>query len=707
VIRARWSQIREVYDRVISSGDATRRSAVICAPGIAAYLTVRWGRIIALGGNSEPGASGTERSARDAGHGPVLDASPNAIVAIDSSGRISYTNPNAELTFGYPRSELLGQPIELLLPDRVSDRHVAHRDGFIANPLARPMGIGLDLSGRRKNGTEFPVEISLSPVETSDGIQVFATVVDITARKAADVALAESERRLRVALEASPNVIIAVDERGDITYANPRTEAAFGYIRAELLGRPIELLLPDRLGERHVAHRDGFLAHPLARPMGIGLDLSGRRKDGTEFPVEISLSPVETADGVQVFATVVDITARKGAESQLLQAQKLESLGRLAGGIAHDFNNMLFAIRGYAELLTDDLSTDSRPLDLEGSRRSVGAIQQAAERATTLTSQLLAFSRQQVVSPRVLDINVAVRSVEPMVHRLIGENLNLTMRLDEGAGHVRTDPGQLDQILVNLVVNARDAMPNGGTVTIETGNTFFDEPYADEHFEVTPGPYVMLAVTDTGMGMDRATREHIFEPFFTTKDLGKGTGLGLATIYGIVRQAGGHIWLYSEPGLGTSFKLYFPSVNDPISAEPAAAPASPGVGVGTILVVEDEPAVRDMTTQLLQRAGYRVFAVADGAEAIALVAASSNTIDVLVTDVIMPNMSGIALAEHMMDRYPDMGAVLLSGYTAETLDLERAMARGAMFISKPITSGQLLIAVQRAGASRRSVSRQH
>ena len=661
------------------------------------------GRLWVIDRKAKQGRLGAIAQRVDVGPNPVLDASPNAIVAVDATGRITYANPQAEKTFGYALDELLGQPIELLLPDRVGERHVGHRDGFLARPRARPMGIDLDLAGRRKDGSEFPVEISLSPVDTVDGLQVFATVVDITARKSAVAALAESERRLRVALEASPNVIVSVDERGTITYANPRTETVFGYSREELIGKPIERLLPDRLADHHRSHRDGFLGHPVSRPMGIGLDLSARRKDGSEFPVEISLAPVETSDGIQVFATVVDITARKAAESQLLQAQKLESLGRLAGGIAHDFNNMLFAIQGYAELLTEDLAPENLGrFDPAGPLRSVSAIRLAAERAAALTSQLLAFSRQQVVSPRILDLNAGVNSVEPMIRRLIGENINLVLKPDPDAGRVRTDPGQLDQILVNLVVNARDAMPDGGTITIETGNTVFDEPYALEHFDVEAGPYVLLAVSDSGVGMDRETREHVFEPFFTTKAPGKGTGLGLATIYGIVRQAGGHIWLYSEPGLGSSFKLYFPRIDDPVTHEPSIVYPPTAADAGTILVVEDEPAVRDMTTQHLERAGYRVTAVADGAQAIAMMAGRHEPIDVLVTDVIMPNMSGIALTEQLMDRFPDMGVVLLSGYTAETLDLDRVTSRGATFVSKPVTSSQLLLAVRRAVAARRS-----
>ncbi len=504
-------------------------------------------------------------------------------------------------------------------------------------------------------------------------------------------------------LEASPNAVVAVDRGGLIVYANPQVEATFGYARSELLGQSIELLLPERAGGDHIAVRDAFITHPVARPMGTRLDLVGRRKDDSEFPIDMSLSPVETADGLQIVATIVDLAARKAAENQLLQAQKLESIGRLAGGIAHDFNNMLFAIHGYAELLAQDLGSDD-PGRRDPARllESVNAISQAAERAAALTAQLLAFSRQQIVTLKVLDVNAAVTMIEPMLHQLIGANVNLVMELDPATGHIRADAGQIDQIVVNLVVNARDAMPKGGTVTIETGNAEFEARYAIDHFDVKPGSYVFVAVSDNGTGMDRLTRDHIFEPFFTTKDVGKGTGLGLATTYGIVHQAGGHIWLYSEPGHGSAFKLYFPRVDASIEERPLVA-VGPMVGVGTVLVVEDEPAVRDMTTQLFVRAGYEVLAVGDAKEALAT-ARMAEPIDVLVTDVVMPGTSGIELAEQMMDRYPRLGVVLLSGYTAETLDLARVTARGAMFVPKPVTSNQLLQTVLRAVASRRSAT---
>jgi PAS domain S-box-containing protein len=641
-------------------------------------------------------------------HLAVLEASPNAIIAVDAQARIAYANARAEASFGYTRDELFGQLVELLLPGRIAERHVGHRDGFLAHPVARPMGIGLELAGRRKDGSEFPIEISLAPVETAEGTQVFATVVDITARirarRTAESALAESESRFRAVLEASPDAIIAVDTQGSITYVNPQTENSFGYTRGELLGQAVERLLPESVADGHVAHRNGFMTQPISRPVGIGLDLAGRRKDGSEFPVEISLSPVTTAEGLQVFATVVDITARKSAESQLLQAQKLESIGRLAGGIAHDFNNMLFAISGYAEMLAQDLSPDAaRDFDRAAALRSVEAITQATERATVLTSQLLAFGRRRLVNPLVLDLNDRIVAIEPMLRPLIGEQIHLELDLDPDIGHIQADPGQLDQILVNLVVNARDAMPEGGTVTIETGSALFDELNANEAFEVPAGRYVLMAVTDTGLGMDPITRDHIFEPFFTTKELGKGTGLGLATIYGIVRQAGGHIRLDTELGQGSTFMLYFPRDDTELAAEVLASNAVPTTASGSILVVEDDPAVREMTTALLERAGYDVMVVGDGSEALAAADRLDGRIDVLVTDVAMPGISGIEVGQRMLERSPKVGVVLLSGYTGETLELARMTTQGAIFIGKPVTSAQLLAAIARAMPDREAV----
>ncbi|HUG30878.1 MAG TPA: ATP-binding protein [Candidatus Limnocylindria bacterium] len=497
-------------------------------------------------------------------------------------------------------------------------------------------------------------------------------------------------------LEASPNPIVGVDQMATIIYANAKVTDAFGYTPEELIGLPIETLLPERARERHVSHRGRFMDIAVPRPMGVGMDLAGRRKDGREFPVEVSLSPVQTPEGLHVFATVVDITARKGAEANLLQSQKLESIGRLAGGVAHDFNNILFAINGYAELLIEDLAGQP-PDDLTEVRHSLDAIQQAADRGANLTMSLLAFSSQQVVTRTIVDPGSGIRALEPMLGRLIGENVRLRVVTAAPTARVRIDVGQLDQIVVNLVVNARDAMPDGGSVTIEVGMAQFEEAYTRNHVEVEPGSYVMIAVSDTGHGMNRETREHIFEPFFTTKGPGRGTGLGLPTIYGIVRQTGGHIWVYSEPGHGSTFKLYFPAVTDAATPPPEPPRAVPRNGTGTILLVEDEPAVRDMTRRILVRAGYSVITANHGQAAKDELERREEGVDVLLTDVVMPHVSGLELADWVLERYPETGVVLMSGYTAETLDLERLLAGGALFVTKPVASGDMLRAIAKAG----------
>ncbi len=631
----------------------------------------------------------------------LLEAAPDAMVVVNQGGAIVLLNVQAEKQFGYGRDELVGQPVKRIIPEGFAERLIADDLRSAADALAQQIGTGIELSGRRKDGSEFPIEIMLSPLESAEGILVTAAIRDISVRKAAERHLAQMESRYRGLLEAAPDAMVVVDQRGAIVLLNVQAEKHFGYQRDELVGQPVTNIIPEGFAERLIADDLRSAEDALAQQIGTGIELLGRRKDGSEFPIEIMLSPLMSAEGILVTAAIRDISVRKAAESQLLQAQKLESIGRLAGGIAHDFNNMLFVINGLAELLDQDLTPARRAeLDPDEMLGNVRAIREAGDRAATLTAQLLAFSRQQVISPTVLDLNAAIAGLEPMVRNLIGANMRLVLKLDPDAGRISADGGQLDQILVNLVVNARDAMPDGGTVTIETGNAMVDEAYASAHFDVRPGPYVILVVSDTGVGMDRATREHIFEPFFTTKGPGKGTGLGLATAHGIVHQAGGHIWLYSEPGVGSSFKLYFPRIDAPGAAErPAAVPIA-AVGVGTVLVVEDEPVVRATTTQMLSRSGYQVIAVANGAEAMARLAGPDDSIDVLVTDVIMPAMSGIELAEWTMDRNPRIGVVLLSGYTAETLDIERVASRGATFVPKPVTSGQLVVAIQQAQAMR-------
>jgi PAS domain S-box-containing protein len=639
------------------------------------------------------------------GWSAVFDNAPSAIFAVNDNGRIVYANHFGARKFGFDRQELLGQAIEVLVPEPFRGAHHTKRQAFGERAVAGVSSTTLDLSGRRKDGTIFPAELTLVPVESSEGTMVFAMIVNTGPRKAAEDARAETERVFRLAVEASPNVVIAVNADGHIVYVNPQVETGFGYRSDELIGKPAELLVPGALRTRHVDHRVGYGNRPIARGMGIGVEIMGQRKDGTVFPIDVSLAPVETADGLQVFVTIIDLARRKSIESQQLQTQKLESIGRLAGGIAHDFNNMLFAILGYAELLEQDLASNEQARrDPSGLLTRVKAISKTAERAAELTAQLLAFSRQQILMVKVFNLNDEVTSVEPMLNQLIGTDIRLVLKLDPKLGHIRADAGQINQVIVNLVVNARDAMPAGGTVTIETSNREVTEEYSQGHVDMRSGSYVLLTVSDNGIGMDRATRDRLFEPFFSTKVVGKGTGLGLATAYGVVHQAGGQIWVYSELGQGSTFKLFFPRVEATAAELPVIVPTAV-VGVGRVLFVEDDPSIREVISELLGRAGCQVRAVGDAAEAL-VTAATEGPFDVLVTDVVMPGISGIRLAEQVMDLYPATGVVLLSGYTAETLDLGRVIAGGATFVGKPITSNKLLEAVLGAAALRRTGRKQ-
>jgi hypothetical protein len=503
------------------------------------------------------------------------------------------------------------------------------------------------------------------------------------ARKDLELYLQKHDKLLSALLESAAQAILSVDRYGRIVLANARTEEMFGYTRSELLGETVEALLPKAAREGHVAHREDYFESPRVRPMGIGMELAGRRKDGTEFPVEVSLSHIQTEEGPFAIAFVSDITQRKHLEDQLLHSQKLEAVGRLAGGVAHDFNNLLTIISGYDRMLLDGLSPQD-PL-----RGYAEEVAKAAERAGALTAQLLAFSRRQVMRPRVLDTNALLQGAEKMLRRLIHEDIDLAIHLGANAGNIKADPGQVEQIVFNLAINARDAMPDGGRLTIETAAVHLDENYTRTHLGVKPGDYVMIAVSDTGHGMDAETKRHIFEPFFTTKELGKGTGLGLATVYGTVKQSGGDIWVYSEPGQGTTFKIYFPRVpGDAASVEDSRSGAA-RQGVETILVVEDEQGVRDLIAEMLKRQGYRVLKAADPLEALQISRKFEGTIHMLLTDVIMPQMSGRQLAGQLVPARPGMKVLYLSGYTENSVVHHGVLEADVEFLAKPFSQQAL------------------
>jgi len=504
-------------------------------------------------------------------------------------------------------------------------------------------------------------------------------------------------------LEAVPVAIVGVDEQGTIQLVNTQTERLFGYKRDELLGRPIELLVPEAARNIHPVRRALFAEDPQPRTMGREMEFAGRRKDGSEFPAEISLSSIDTEDGVLVSAAVRDVTDRIEAqaererlraeaqrehlESEMHQSQRLESLGQLAGGVAHDFNNLLGAILNYSMFVLE--AVQKLPADNEEYqvlRNDVEQIQRAAERGTELTHQLLAFGRREVVSPRVLDLNEIVTGVEQFLRRTIGEHVELKTTLSPDLLSILADPGQLEQVLVNLAVNARDALPSGGILTIDTANVTIDGDYASLHAGRSLGTHVRLRVSDNGVGVSRDVRDRVFEPFFTTKSRGEGSGLGLATVYGIVTQAGGDVHFFSAPGMGTTVTVLLPVTEKTAPARPAKGLSLKRGGGETVLVIEGEAAMREVSRRILARNGYQVLVAADGPEAIEVSAQHRGGIDLLLSDVIMPYMLGKEVADIIVRSRPHMKVLFMSGYAQPILASKGTLEPGVQLIAKPFTA---------------------
>ncbi len=742
----------------------------------------------------------------------LLEAAPDAMVIVNEAGEIVLINSQTEKLFGYDREDLLGHSVERLIPARFQDRHLDHRAAYLSDPRVRALGVGPELYAIRKDGHEFPVEISLSPLETAEGILVTAAIRDISERKRVEGQIhklnleLQAKDQLQLLLDSTAEAIYSIDVDGACTLCNAACLRLLGYSRdSELLAKNMHALMhhtrPDgraypveeckifqafRQGKgTHVTDEvlwraDGtsfpaeYWSYPVrhngrvvgsvvtffditqrkkseealrrsesryrsiieSAPYGVyrvdengriamanstfagmlgyqapdevlglntgtdvypnpteqqlardyasedpkvGYETKWKRKDGKMITVRLGGRRLPDDDelpgGFEVF--VEDITEHRSLQKQFEHAQKMEAVGRLAGGVAHDFNNLLMIISGYAQLL-DESSADPKKVVEYATR-----IQDASSKAATVTRQLLAFSRKQVLEPTVLDLSYVVKDLAKMLPRLLGEDVETVLELDPQVGTVRADRGQIEQVIMNLAVNARDAMPQGGRLTIATSNVALDASYY-QGVEVTPGQYVLLAVSDTGTGMNAETQVHIFEPFYTTKEAGKGTGLGLATVYGIVKQSNGFIWVYSEPDKGSIFKIYLPRVDAAVDSDGSLQLVhAPSAGTETILLVEDEAALRNVCRVYLESKGYTVLEAGNSKEAMKICQSHDRPIHVLITDIVMPGMGGLELAKSALELRPTLSVVLVSGYTDRPLDRE-AIGFGK-FLQKPFS----------------------
>jgi PAS domain S-box-containing protein len=616
----------------------------------------------------------------------AVESSPSGLLMVDASGRIVLVNREVERLFGYSREELLGKPVDLLVPERFRSHHPDYRSGFIAHPSVRAMGAGRDLFGLRKDGTEVPVEIGLTPVATEEGLFVLGSIVDISARKRAEI-------RFRAAVESSPNGMVMVDANGKIELVNREIERMFGYTRDELLGQSIEMLVPERFRGKHPIFRAGFYREPQARAMGAGRDLFGLRKDGSELPVEIGLNPIETDEGLFVLSSIVDISARKRAEEQrrqledqLRQSQKMEAVGTLAGGIAHDFNNILGAIIGFAEFLQPDLTSDRARSDLL-------QLLKAAERGKELVERILWFSRRRERVLQPLDLRTTLQESAKLLRATLPGPVEIQVAVHPETPRIMADATSVQQVIMNLATNAAYAMPGGGKFEITVEPFYVRDSVARDRPGLREGPYAMLTARDTGHGMDPTVRERVFEPFFTTKPPGAGTGLGLAVVHGILRDHGGVVELESEPGAGTTVRCLFPAhLNEHTEAAIPSIKTPRGSGQH-VLLIEDEESLARVGERRLLSLGYRATVMTDGVQALEAFRAASQDFDIVVTDYSMPHMTGIDLARALRTLRSDIPVILVTGLMEE-LPPERTKAAGIhRVLKKPVTAHELARAI--------------
>ena len=609
----------------------------------------------------------------------------DGVITTDSHGEVQMMNAVAEALTGYSEKEARGQRVEAVF-------HIVNQltRAKVENPVARVLrdGVVVSLANHTvlisKSGANIPIDDSGAPIVGEPGRPSGVVLVfrDVSERYQAQ----EAARQLASIVENSDDAIIGKTLDGTVTNWNRAAERLFGYTAAEMIGTPISRIIPPERADEvkrildQVREGKRLEHHETERVT----------KGGRRVSISLTVSPIRDGDGRVVGASKIarDITGQREMEERLRQSQKMEALGQLAGGVAHDFNNLLTVINGYATLALQRLPPG------DAWRHHFSHIETAGKRAVALTQQLLAFSRKQMLQPRPLSMNTIVQAMEPMLTRMIREDVSFRLTLDPQLPATEADAHQMEQILMNLVINAADAMPGGGKIQIETRNTVLNESYCAQRPEVRPGKYVMLAVSDTGIGMDAATQERIFEPFFTTKPVGKGTGLGLSTVYGIVKQTGGHIAVYSELNLGTTFRVYLPASALPVPEESSKPKITTLHGTESILLVEDDAGLREYASGVLRDFGYQVYEAASGEEAIAIGKAKVNDIDLLVTDVVMPEMGGRDLTDALASVGLRIRVLYMSGYTEAAIVHRGVLDPGIEFLAKPFSPDELAMKVR-------------
>lgn len=619
----------------------------------------------------------------------VVASAMDAIITLDGNMRVVVFNEAAEKMFGCPAWEAMGASLDRFLPPQFRESHEAHIRTFgIAGVTARSMISPGILSAVRVSGEQFPIEATVSHIQVA-GQELYTVILrDITERKRVEETLSQSEARFRWIYEQAAVGIGQVGLDGRLLMVNAALCRMLGYEESELRGKQVsDIIHPDDLA------REAAMLDAMQRGHQPSYSIEKRylHRNGSAVWVNVNSSVVNDSAGVQLYriSVIQNVTERKRAEEQLKQAQKMEAIGRLAGGVAHDFNTLLNVMLGYSDILLAEMPHE------DGRREFVLQIRNSGKAAAMLTKQLLAFSRKQAVVQEVVDLREVSSKLTPILGRMLRDDIELTVKCTEESCPVKVDPGQIQQLMLNLVANAGDAMPNGGQLNIEVKTVEIDESYVQQHPTLKVGRHAMLAICDSGTGMDAQTVAHIFEPFFTTKEAGSGTGLGLATVYGIAKSNGGDIWVYSEPSMGTIFKVFLPLTVEPLQrTEPAIVPAGASHGGGeTILLVEDSEALRELTKVILLRDGYNILEAEDGIAALEVSKKFPGVIHMVLTDVVMPRMRGPDLAQQIVKQRPEIAIVFLSGYTEEAVAQSGRM-QGFTLVEKPYSSEALLRSIR-------------